>query len=55
MNGMEAGSGLYLQVIPRPVMGTNPVSQRMLWHWSLSRESQIITRRENPVRVDPEQ
>jgi hypothetical protein len=35
VTGMDAGSGLFLQVIPRPVMGTNPVSLRTLWHWSL--------------------
>jgi hypothetical protein len=50
VNGMDQGSGLYLQVIPRPVMGTNPVSQRMLWHWSLSASQ---TPGANPVRVDP--
>ncbi len=36
VTGMDANSGLYLQVIPRPVKGSNPVSERMLWHWSLS-------------------
>jgi hypothetical protein len=31
-----ANSGLFLQVIPRPVGGVNPVSGRLLWHWNLS-------------------
>jgi hypothetical protein len=35
VTGMDPGSGLFLQIIPRPVMGTNPVSFRTLWHWSL--------------------
>jgi hypothetical protein len=50
VSGVEPGSGLYLQVIPRPVMGTNPVSQRMLWHWSLSASQ---TQGANPVMLDP--
>jgi hypothetical protein len=36
VTGMNPDSGLYLQVIPRPVGGIVPVTGRLLWHWSLS-------------------
>ncbi len=36
VTGMNPNSGLYLQVIPRPVGGVVPVAGRLLWHWSLS-------------------
>ncbi len=51
VTGMDPDSGLYLQVVPRPVKGTNPVSQRMLWHWSLSLSQSPS--HPNPVAVDP--
>src|SRR5690349_1650522 len=36
VTGIDPNSGLYLQVIPRPVGGVVPVSGRLLWHWNLS-------------------
>jgi hypothetical protein len=36
VTGVNPNSGLYLQVIPRPVGGVVPVTGRLLWHWSLS-------------------
>jgi hypothetical protein len=51
VTGMEPNSGLYLQVIPRPVKGSDPVSARMLWHWSLSLGQ--APSHPNPVVVDP--
>jgi hypothetical protein len=36
VTGVDPNSGLYLQVIPRPVGGVVPVTGRLLWHWSLS-------------------
>ena len=36
VTGMDPDSGLYLQVIPRPVKGADPVDGRLLWHWSLA-------------------
>ena len=50
VTGMDPGSGLYLQVISRPVMGTNPPTERTLWHWSLSASTIPGA---NPVRIDP--
>jgi hypothetical protein len=46
---MTPGSGLNLQVVPRPVKGTSPVEQRLLWHWSLGRKEQEL----DPIAVDP--
>jgi hypothetical protein len=51
VTGMAPDSGLFLQVIPRPVMGTNPVSARLLWHWSLAASQD--PQHPNPVAVDP--
>jgi hypothetical protein len=28
-----------MQIIPRPVQGTNPVEERVLWHWSAASQS----------------
>jgi hypothetical protein len=28
-----------MEIIPRPVQGTNPVEQRVLWHWSAASQS----------------
>jgi hypothetical protein len=51
VTGMEPDSGLFLQIIPRPVKGSQPVSERMLWHWSLSLSQSPS--HPNPVAVDP--
>jgi hypothetical protein len=50
VTGMAPDSGLYLQVISRPVMGTNPVGARLLWHWSLAASQD--PQHPNPVTVD---
>ncbi len=42
VSGIDSSSPLSLQVIPRPVKGTNPVTSRMLWHWSLASQSIAI-------------
>src|SRR5687767_5887435 len=34
IEGLEPHSAITVEFIPRPVQGTNPVQQRMLWHWS---------------------
>ncbi len=51
VTGMNANSGLYLQVIPRPVKGTNPVEGRLLWHWNLALGEDPA--KPNAVVVDP--
>jgi hypothetical protein len=33
LEGVAAGSGLYLDVIARPVAGSIPAARRLLWHW----------------------
>lgn len=50
VTGMSPGSGLYLQVIPRPVMGSAPMESRLLWHWSLAASQD--PQHPNPVAVD---
>ena len=34
IEGLTPHSAVSLEYIPRPVQGTNPVQQRLLWHWS---------------------
>ncbi len=51
VSGMDPNSGLCLQVIPRPVKGSDPISERMLWHWSLNLSQSPS--HPNPVAVDP--
>jgi hypothetical protein len=41
IQNMTPGSGLYLDVVPRPVTNSSPVTQRLLWHWS--QQSQSVT------------
>ena len=31
-----------MEIIPRPVQGTNPVEQRVLWHWSAASQSVAV-------------
>ena len=51
ISNMAPGSDLELQVIPRPVAGTNPVQTRMLWHWSLA--ASLSPSHPNAVTLDP--
>jgi hypothetical protein len=37
--GMAPGSGLFLQVLARPVKDSNPLEKRQLWHWSAASQS----------------
>ena len=36
ITGMTENSGLYLELLARPVKGTNPTQQRVLWYWNPS-------------------
>ena len=51
VTGVVPDSGLYLQVIPRPIEDSGPVVQRLLWHWSLSLSQDSL--HPYPVAVDP--
>jgi hypothetical protein len=42
IQGMAPGSGLYLQVIPRPVKNSIPAEERLLWHWSQSSQAVAV-------------
>jgi hypothetical protein len=48
LDGVAAGSGLYLDVIARPVLGSTPATSRPLWHWHLDANPQ-----NSKVMVDP--
>lgn len=50
VNGMAPGSGLNLEVIPRPVAGTDPADGRLLWHWSLA--ASLAPQHPDPVMID---
>jgi hypothetical protein len=39
IQNMAPGSGLYLEVLPRPVKNSNPATKRLLWHWSQQNQS----------------
>ncbi len=34
IEGLEPHSAVSVEFVPRPVRGTNPVQNRLLWHWS---------------------
>ncbi len=44
ISGMDPGSGLFLDIIPRPVKDASPLQERLLWHWDTAA---------NKVQVDP--
>jgi PEP-CTERM motif len=48
LNGVAAGSGLYLNVLALPVVGSTPAVNRLLWHWHLDANPQ-----NSRVMVDP--
>lgn len=33
LNGLQVSSGLYLEVLPRPVAGSEPAIEQLLWYW----------------------
>jgi hypothetical protein len=39
IEGLAPHSAISVDFIPRPVLGTNPVQQRLLWHWSAATQS----------------
>jgi hypothetical protein len=43
LNGLELSSGLYLEVLPRPVLGSEPVVEQLLWHWDPVSEAVVET------------
>jgi hypothetical protein len=38
LHGLEGNSGLYLELVPRPMQGLEPVEQRLLWYWDPATE-----------------
>jgi hypothetical protein len=40
--GIDQHSVINMQVIPRPIQGSNPVQQRVLWHWSAASQSVAV-------------
>jgi hypothetical protein len=40
--GIAQHSVINMQVIPRPVQGSNPLEQRVLWHWSAASQSVAV-------------
>jgi hypothetical protein len=37
--GIAEHSFINMEIIPRPVQGSNPIEQRVLWHWSAASQS----------------
>jgi hypothetical protein len=51
INGLEVDEGLYLQAMARPVRGSDPVEQRLLWYWNPATQEVEVTVQESSLRV----
>jgi hypothetical protein len=48
---MEVESGLYLQVMVRPVLGSDPAEERLLWYWNPATDMVEVAPNEESLRV----
>ena len=51
ISGLDEHSGLFLDVMSRPVAVSNPVKYQSLWHWSLATQRVTTTPAANPLQI----